>query len=77
MLGKIPHEFPFPDYGDEKTRVDVLHTCIKMNQYFREHDAIAVCMRIFGQSYMLTDNFNCRRKKCLTPELLQKAEEMG
>lgn len=42
MLGKIPHEFPFPDYENEKTKVDVLHTCIKMHQYFREHDAIAV-----------------------------------
>lgn len=42
MIGKIPHEFPFPDYGDDKTKVDVLHTCIKMNQYFREHDSIFI-----------------------------------
>lgn len=41
MIGKIPHDFPFPDY-DPKTRVDVLHTCIKMNNYFREHDSIAI-----------------------------------
>lgn len=41
MIGKIPHDFPFPDY-DPKTRVDVLHTCIKMNNYFREHDHIAI-----------------------------------
>ena len=41
MIGKIPHDFPFPDY-DPKTRVDVLHTCIKMNNYFRDHDSIAI-----------------------------------
>ena len=48
MIGKIPHEFPFPDYGDDKTKVDVLHTCIKMNQYFREHDSI--CISVSGGS---------------------------
>lgn len=41
MIGKIPHDFPFPDY-DPKTRADVLHTCIKMNNYFRDHDSIAI-----------------------------------
>lgn len=41
MIGKIPHDFPFPDY-DPKTRADVMHTCIKMNQYFREHDGILI-----------------------------------
>lgn len=28
------------------------------------------CMNLFGQAYELTDNFNCRRKKCL-PEYFQ------
>jgi 3'-phosphoadenosine 5'-phosphosulfate sulfotransferase (PAPS reductase)/FAD synthetase len=41
MTGKIPHDFPFPDY-DPKTRADVLHTCIKMNNYFRAHDMILI-----------------------------------
>lgn len=41
MIGKIPHDFPFPDY-DPKTRSDVMHTCIKMNNYFRDHDSIAI-----------------------------------
>lgn len=41
MIGKIPHDFPFPEY-DPKTRADVLHTCIKMNNYFRDHDSIAI-----------------------------------
>lgn len=41
MIGKIPHDFPFPDY-DSKTRADVMHTCIKMNNYFRDHDCIAI-----------------------------------
>ena len=41
MLDKIPHDFPFPDY-EPKTRADVLHTCIKMNNYIRDHDKIMI-----------------------------------
>lgn len=41
MLGKIPQEFPFPDY-EPKTKADVLLTCIKMNNYFREHKYISI-----------------------------------
>lgn len=41
MLGIIPHRFPFPEYTPQ-TRADVLHTCIKMNNYFRSHDCIQV-----------------------------------
>ena len=42
MLGIIPHRFPFPEYTQPQTRVDVLHTCIKINNYFRTHDSILV-----------------------------------
>lgn len=41
MLGIIPHNLPFPAYTP-KTRADVLHTCIKINNYFRSHDSIQV-----------------------------------
>lgn len=41
MKNLIPNEFPFPEY-EPKTYADVLLTCIKMNQYLREHDSIAV-----------------------------------
>lgn len=41
MLGIIPHNFPFPEFSP-KTRADVLHTCIKINNYFRSHDSIQV-----------------------------------
>ena len=41
MLGIIPHNFPFPEFSP-KTRADVLHTCIKINNYFRSHDSIQI-----------------------------------
>lgn len=47
MIGLIPHDFPFPDYEPE-TRAAVINTCIKMQQYFREHDNI--CVSVSGGS---------------------------
>lgn len=41
MLGKIPQEYPFPEY-ELKTKADVILTCIKMNTYFREHEHISI-----------------------------------
>ena len=41
MIDKIPHDFPFPDY-EPATRAAVINTCIKMQQYFREHDNILI-----------------------------------
>lgn len=41
MVNCIVSDYPFPCYNP-KTRADVLHTCIKMNNYFREHDGILI-----------------------------------
>ena len=47
MLNKIPHDYPFPDY-EPATRAAVINTCIKMQQYFREHESI--CISVSGGS---------------------------
>lgn len=41
MEGLIPQEYPFLEY-EPKTKADVLLTCIKMKQYFREHERISI-----------------------------------
>ena len=41
MIGEIPQRFPFPEYEDI-TRAAVINTCIKIQQYFRDHDAIQI-----------------------------------
>lgn len=41
MNGIIPHDLPFPDFSP-KTRADVLHTAIKTQMYFREHENIMI-----------------------------------
>lgn len=43
-----PYDFPFPDYGDEQTLHDVIHTCVKMYLYFSSHDSI--CISVSGGS---------------------------
>lgn len=41
MLNIIPYDFPFPDFTP-KTRSDVLHTCIKMQEYFERYDNLFI-----------------------------------
>ena len=38
-----PYNYPFPDYSPQ-TRSDVIHTCIKMSDYFRSHENILVSL---------------------------------
>ncbi len=42
MQGMIPQEYPFPQYAEDLTRVQVIETCIKMKQHFRDHDRILI-----------------------------------